>query len=571
MKAVLFHPADDPLAPRWTEEKWDAAFDLGWAGEESYHRWQHRLGCPVASLGKLETDEFCEVREALSSGSGFLKDEHGLDWWELIAVDFHQQLQELVRLRKFALELSPNDEVFITRDCFQARALELIANFRVHRLTTGNPVYKKASQYARALQKLSASQLLEIAADKYDTGYRVRRHIAARPKASSASVVLLPSAYGNVTRTELQYAEMLPDEKFLLITTRRSGRPAATPNNVIVEELASYAGNRACLAETESLLKKWIQLKRRLESHPLFSVLIRCGLLEPVPKLLREGLMVRDAWLNVFKRLKISAVLCADDANRFTQLPLLIAGKKGLPAIACHHGALDGRHRIRPSAGYPFLAKGQMEQDYIVRVCGVDAERVEIGAPGKVKQFLSRTQQKRSIVFFSEPYEVSGGRCREFYMEILPRLKQLAADMECELIVKLHPFESPGQRKRLVQAALGARKLSGVRIIAGPLTEALVKDALCAITILSTTAVECTLLGVPTFLCGWLDYSDYGYLQQFAKFGAGTELNAAEELSRIPAMLEDVSQARAGALWQPIAPERLRSLLTGCSTMAMAV
>jgi hypothetical protein len=571
MKLLLLHAADDPLAHRWTNGKWGAAFDLGWAGEESYCRWQHRLHCPVASLSKLEADEFRQIREALSSGSGFLKDAHGLDWWELVALDLHQQLMELVRLRKFALGLSPNDEVFITRDCFQARALELIGNFQVHRLASGSEFYKRAAYYARTLRKLSISQLPEIAGDKYDTGYRLRRLIAAQPSNSSGSAVLLPSGYGNVTRTELQYAEMLSDIECVLVTTRRGGWPAATPNNVTVEELVSYAGNRTRGTETESLLRKGGRLKQRLESHPLFSVLIRCGSLERFPKLLRDGLMVRDAWLNVFKRRNISAVLCADDANRFTQLPLLIAAKQGLPAIACHHGALDGRHRIRPNSDYPFLVKGQMEWDYMDQVCGVNAERIEIGAPGKSMRSLQRPQQKRSVVFFSEPYEISGGRCREFYTEILPRLREVATAVQCELIVKLHPFESRREREKLIYTAMGGHQPPGVRIVTGSLKEDLLKDALCAVTILSTTAVECTLLGIPVFLCGWLDYSDYGYLQQFAKFGAGKELSSPEELSRIPAMLEDVSPARAEALWQPVAPERLRSLLSGCSAMAMAV
>jgi hypothetical protein len=570
MKAILFHPADDPLARRWTKEKWDAAFDLGWAGEESYCCWQRNLYCPVAPLGKLESEDFRQVREALSCATGFLTDDYGLDWWELIALDFHQQLQELMRLRKVALDLSPDDEVFITRDCFQAQALELFGNFQVHRLTAGSGFYKRAAHYASAARKLSISQLLEIAGDKYDTGFRLRRLIAAQPSNSSGAVVLLPSAYGNATRTELQYAAMLPGADFLLVTTRKSGRPAGPPNNIKVEALASYAGSRTSGTETESLLKKWFQLERRLESHPLFSVLIRCGSLAHVPRLLRDGLMVRDAWFNVFKRRNISAVLCADDANRFTQLPLLMAVKRALPAMACHHGALDGRHRIRPSCHYPFLVKGQMEWDYAVRVCGVEAERVEIGAPGKSMRSLQRPQQKPSIVFFSEPYEISGGRCREFYSEILPRLQQVATDVHCELIVKLHPFESRREREKLIHAAMSGHQRPGVRILTGPLTEDLLKDALCAVTISSTTAVECTLLSIPVFLCGWLDYSDYGYLQQFAKFGAGKELSSAEELSHIPAMLEDFPETRAEAFWQPVAPERLGSLLGGCPVMAMA-
>lgn len=572
MKILLFHPADDPLEQYWTGEKWDAVFDLGWAGEESYCRWKQELNCPVASLAKLEVDDFRRIRESLAHGSEFLLDEHALDWWELMIIEFHQQLQELARLQKFAARLTPNDEVFITRDCFQARALELIGTLRVRRLASGSTLWRRARRYATALRSLTKSQMLEIAGDKYDTGYRLRRRIAGRPAASSRAVVLLPSAYGNVTRTELQYAQTLPDMDFLLVTTRSSGRPANTPNNVSVENLASYVNARTSRAETESLLTRWDQLKRHLESHPLFSLLIGCGSLQHIPMLLRHGLIVRDAWLNVFERQPVSAVLCADDANRFTQLPLLLAEKRGLPAIACHHGALDGRHRIRLNCHYPFLVKGQMEYDYMVRGCGVPAERIEIGAPRRPESFLPRpAQRKGSLVFFSEPYEVSGGRCREFYGEILPRLKQVAADVGCRLLVKLHPFESRRERERMVRAVLGSSEAAGVQFASGLLTDHLLNDTLCAVTILSTTAVECVQRGIPVFLCEWLNYSDYGYLQQFAKFGAGIALQSADELKDIPMRLNTVPAVQVDDLCNPIAPDRLRSLLTGCKTMAVAV
>ena len=64
------------------------------------------------------------------------------------------------------------------------------------------------------------------------------------------------------------------------------------------------------------------------------------------------------------------------------------------------------------------LAKGEMEQDYLVRVCGIPPQRVEIGAPILPERILESGRDKGKkpfIVFFSEAYEMTGGRARDFY------------------------------------------------------------------------------------------------------------------------------------------------------------
>ena len=54
-------------------------------------------------------------------------------------------------------------------------------------------------------------------------------------------VMLLPSAYSNVTRTVLAYAAQLRDRRFLLATTRRSGETNDLPANVASVPLSAYA------------------------------------------------------------------------------------------------------------------------------------------------------------------------------------------------------------------------------------------------------------------------------------------------------------------------------------------
>jgi hypothetical protein len=70
---------------------------------------------------------------------------------------------------------------------------------------------------------------------------------------------------------------------------------------------------------------------------------------------------------------------------------------------------------------------------------------------------------------------------------------------------------------------------------------------------------------IPCFLCGWLDNSPYGYIEQFTRFGVGYRLQSAAEISEIPRILEtySVKPELARDLLQPIAPDRLRELFSG--------
>ena len=566
MRTLLLHPADDPVCGTW-----DRILDFGTAGWSSYRKWSEFFACPVGEIGKLNRADFDQVRDALGSGLGVLTDQHGLDWWELIAFEFHQQFEQVAQMKKLAASCGPNEEVFVTRSGFHADVLHLLLDQPVRALSRGNSLPRKLRHYASVITKLSAPQLWQILGDKYDTGYQLRRFLAHRTKTLLRPIVLLPSAYINVTRTELQYADMLHGSDFLLVTTRQSGWPQNATRNVAVAKLASYAPRDKSRNELASLLQRWNQLKRDLMQNPILSVLIRSGALDSFPKFLRDGLMIRDAWLQVFEREPVRAVLCADEANLPTRIPLLIAAQRGLPAISCHHGALDGRHRFRPRQECLFLAKGRMEQDYLIRECQMAADSIEIGAPSRphiVQKSVSG--KKRSIVFFSEPYEVLWGRCAQFYNEILPPLAEVAAATGHELVLKLHPLESLCDRVRLANASLSAAQRRLMRVVTGPLTEELLDHTWCAVTIASTTAIDCALRRIPVFVCRWLDYTHYGYGQQFARFDAVALMKEPGEIAGIPARLTEFSAPRSSDLWQPLEPSRLKELLSGTAVKVAA-
>jgi hypothetical protein len=570
-RVLLLDPEDDPACGPWSHERWDRVVNLGTAGEETRSRWSGMFDCRVESSPKIEINEFANVRAALSSGLGCVVDDYGLDWWELIAIRFHEQLTLVIRLQKLAEQLDSSDEVWVSRPGFHSAILGLLLSQGVRCFAEQTSSLGKARRLIGAARKLSFAQLVEIGGDKYDAGYRIRRFAVRPPQRPSGPVVLLPVSQGNAARTAIAYAAMLPEQKFLLVATRQSGLTAECTSNVSSARLASYGGKQG-QREFRDVVRRWRNLESMLVRTREVSVLRRAGVLSGITKALRDGLAIRNAWLRVFEREMIGAVLCTDDTNPYTHIPLLIAQQRGLPTVACHHGALDGGHLVKRSHAEVTLAKGCMEKDYLMNMCGLPEQKIEVGAPSlRARRNEGARRRKDAIVFFSEPYALDGGRCREFYCELLPALVDLASRMDLDLVVKLHPMESERERRKFVNAALLAPQAESLRVVTGALSEELLDRASFAVTVQSTAAVDCAIRGIPVFLCKWLDYSHYGYVDQFIRYRAGVPLHSPAEIAKIPDMLKNFTAPVRTDLWQTISPEKLEQLLTGELKMAVAV
>jgi hypothetical protein len=570
MRVLVIHPEDELQDGPWGSQRWDRVIDLGRAGAESYAHAAASFGCPVTTLDAFRDNfkEKCRVREVLALGMGRLNDSFGLDWWELTSILVHQELEIAFLLRELVKTLCPLDEVHVSRACFHADVLRLALGARVHALSWQRNLQKRGVRhYFRVLKKFPVAQLAEIFWDKTDPGYQFRGSLGSRRRPSPHPVVLLPSAYINVSRTAIAYAESLPEVRFLLVVTRRSGWIQNPPPNVSMTWLRRYASVRDPAREPEyrDLMGRWDLLRSELKAVPEFRALAELGCLDDFPDRFALGLEIRDAWRNVLDSEPVQAVICADDSNPYTHIPLLLAVKKGLPTISCHHGALDGRYMFKRNHADVLLAKGKMEEDYLVRLCGIPPETVEVGAPilpvGSMQEF---SQDKRtSIVFFSEAYEVAGGRARGFYQDVLPSLADLALSEGRELIIKLHPAESLAERSRIVEQILSPEQQRVARVVGGPLQRGMLDEAWFGVTVLSTVAVECTLRGIPCFLCAWLEAWPYGYVDQFTHFGVGIRLNEPGEIKQIPATLQNYDGGGAGRTncWTPIETQRLQALL----------
>ncbi len=574
MKVLLLHPEDMPLQGESTRSQWDLIVDLGFAGASIYEEWSRNAGCRVISLHQFSSQEsFRWVKQRLALGHGRLLDRMGLDWWELLAPCLYQNQHALYLVEQLRQELGSGPaELAATRAHSHVQLLSLVTGWPVRVLATTPQRPRFLSRLVAAAQELRPSQIVEIAFDKWDPGYNIRKRVTKHRRAQlKEPVVLLPSAYSNVTRTVLAYAAQLRDRRFLLATTRRSGETRDLPANVASVPLSAYAEISAdTKIETAELLKAWSALQAELGRIDELRLRIQAGLWNYIAPQLEIGLRLRDAWRVLMSSEPVSGVLCGDDLNYHTRLPLILAKSMGRRAVYCSHGALDGGLLFKKSYADRHLVKGEMERDYMLQVSDIKPEQVEIAAPAEAGNDVGQTSVAASarseIVFFSQPYEVVGGRGGEIYREILRPLVAVAQELNRKIIVKLHPFESVRGRTRLLRSCLSADEFERVEVSASPASEIL-PHTFVGIGLDSSVAVECAQRGIPYFMCGWLDFNGFGYMRQFARFGVGTLLNTADEILSIPQRLTEFvpDRSRIRRLWQPADKRRLDQLLFGTS------
>ena len=559
MRCLLLHADDDPVAGSWARGPWDRIVDFGIAGPATYDRWTKVLGCPVEASPELDREDFVQLREIHHLGLGYVVDREGLDWWDLTWLRWLDQFVETLRIAKFVSSLGSDDEVFVSFERY-ARVLDTLAPGRARQIRTQRRA-KRSNALGRA-RRLKFSQVLEIVGDKYDGAYRWRRLIAPSMANCESPVVLLPSAYANASTIALKMAASLPEQQFLLVTTRQSANQNSLSSNVKRAQLASYAGSPTERGELNGLLTRWEGLLEKFPRNPALAALRGSGCFDKFPLFLREGLAIRNCWSRVFDREPVASVLCADEKNAYTRIPVLLARKRSLPTVACHHGALDGRYRFTDVCADQFVGKSEMEQDYMVKACRVPQAKVQASTQRAPNRTLGTRKQGDLIVFFSEPYELSKCRASAVYGEVMPSLARVATELGNELVIKLHPFESLRDRSQVLEQVLPDAYRKVVRFVDGPMSQTLIEQTRFCITIGSSAAVDCAMEGIPAFLCLWLDRYGFGYGEQYVKFKAALPLWAVEEIVEIPQQLEQADGSKVHSFSSNVRPELLRALLS---------
>jgi hypothetical protein len=573
MRVLLLHPEDVPVRGESAGSRWDLIVDLGFAGASVYEEWSRHAGCRVITLHQFEGQEsYRWVKRGLAVGHNRLLDRMGLDWWEILAPCGYQEQQALYLVEQLRKELGPGPvELVATRDHPHVRLLSLVTGWPVRVLVARANRPNVISRISAAAQDLRLSQMVEIAFDKWDSSYgfrsRVTQHRRARLK---EPVMLLPSAYSNVTRIQLAYAAQLRSRRFLLATTRRNGESRSLPANVDGVPLSAYAETSTeTKIETAEMIRAWGALKTELGQAEELRLGLRAGLWDYFTAHLKIGLRLRDAWQVLMTAEPVTGVLCGDDLNFHTRLPLIMAKNLGCRAVYCSHGALDGGLLFKKSYADVHLVKGEMERDYMLQVSDVAAEQIEIAAPAEDAARIDELRRASAeelpageIVLFSQPYEVSGGRAGEIYREILSPLVKVAQQLNRKIMVKLHPFESAKGRMRLLRSVLLPEEMERVELSTAPASEILPRTYF-GIGLDSSVAVECAQREIPYFMCGWLDFNGFGYMRQFARFGVGTMLDAPDQILSIPQRILEYAPDRATIqrLWKSTSDAHLDQLL----------
>jgi hypothetical protein len=578
MRVLLLH-SEDELPEECTRGKWDLIVDLGRAPVAIYESWGAQTGARVISLYDFGQDfeDQHRVRELLQLGMGQWVDGLGIDWWDVLSLMIQPDLRQLMLVGRLARELPAGSELYASRSSPLAVALQTFTGAKQIRVQAGfRPGMRWAKHYRDVFSQLDRAQMSQAFQDMFDREHIVRRRLARRPRSSKHPVVLLPSAYINVSRTAASYAALLPRERFLLVHARNSARLKTLPSNISAISLDSYFVT-ADRTEAAVLAKAWESLKVRLIAGAQeYLAAEATGLFDTIPGLMRWGVAVRDAWNKVFESETVVGCLCADDSNPYTRLPLILAANRGIPTLVCHHGAMDSKMAVKVAHADTYLAKGEIERDFLLRSCGVAPEKVVLGGQGlpssaEPAQLTARSAEPW-LVFFTEPFQASGWRTEEVYRDLLPKLWSLAQSSGLKLVFKLHPFESVKGHRRILRKYL-PRQEARIGVITGAPSPQLWRNARFALVVQSTVALQCASLGIPVFFCSWLREPSAGYVEQFSKFGIGHILESVDELSEIPRLLEMKGRTiqMRPTLWETMDPAKLQDLLLRTDSFSEAM
>ena len=562
MKVLLLHP-EDGLPGSDLRGQYDLIVDLGRAPLSTYERWGQQAGCRVISLFDFADgfEDVYRVRDLLCLGMGYIVDEWGVDWWDVLSLLIEPDLLKTLLMERLAKELK-DCKLYSSRNDGWVEGL--------HSLTGGElkvlkrlAVLQRIRHYREVFGELNVRQISQVIEDKFDGQHRLRRHIAKQRRSSRTPVVLLPSAYINVSRTASAYASLLPDQKFLLVYSRSSGKLRNTPANV---EMVSF--DRYCTAMNDngfnSLHKRWTILRSHLVSIASeFRLTNAAGVFSRIPSLLRWGIALRNGWNLVFDSENVVACLSADDTNPHTRIPIILAKHRGIPTVACHHGALDYRMALKKNHADSYLVKDAMEREYLSRMCRLSPRTMIEGNARYIENAkIGQSSVEPCLTYFSEPYQTDGWRVDEVYRDLLPRLWKLSQSCGLKLVLKLHPFESRKAHTKYLRRHLRDH-LNEVTIVSGTVPVELWQRTHIALTVESTIALDCAARGIPVFFCAWLGTPHSGYIDQFAKFGVGEVLQSADDLDDVRNFLVSHKRARRGPQRREIDRETLRNILYG--------
>lgn len=268
MRVLLLQPEDMLHSGPWSRQTWDLIVNLGRPPLSNLDKAQNRRRVLDLDTYSQGLSDARIVREFLRAGRGQLICQQGIDWWDLASITIIRQALTVLQLQRLAHEIPDAPEMWSTRPdwttCVLADLLHTSA--MTFRSSGWARARSDASHYLQVLRNFSPAQIQQIFFDKYDAAYRWRSKFTGKRSAGSEQVVLVPSAYSNVSRVAALYAAMLPNLRFWFVATRHSAHQFLAPENVGVCDLAAYARAQPENAELASLMASWTKLKSDLQA-----------------------------------------------------------------------------------------------------------------------------------------------------------------------------------------------------------------------------------------------------------------------------------------------------------------
>src|SRR5580704_4070441 len=223
------------------------------------------MGCSLVGLYDYaeEIDDLRLLQRLLQLGTGRTVDQWGIDWWDVLSLELVPQLQQLMLANRLSKELGASCELYASRRHPLAMALQRLLGVRLTILESRfQSVVRRAHDYRDTLLHLDMAQLAQVFEDKFDGNHSIRRCFTRRGHTSEEPVILLPSAYINVSRAALAYAKLIPDQKFLLVHTRSNANLPSTANVRSVPLTPYFVPSDK--QEIACLIESWNALKKRL-------------------------------------------------------------------------------------------------------------------------------------------------------------------------------------------------------------------------------------------------------------------------------------------------------------------
>jgi hypothetical protein len=210
--------------------------------------------------------------------------------------------------------------------------------------------------------------------------------------------------------------------------------------------------------------------------------------------------------------------------------PLLqLARARGIPTVLLQHGILGDYYQLMDQPADSLLVRGDFWKEFVAepmrqrtRVLNIPAEKLP----------EPNSSNGTGIILFLTSVEAALSHTHESDLrDILTRLLRAAATNGRRLIVRVHPMETVGYYRNIVDSISSDLNLRcDLEYSQGPGLEGILKNTAVAVTYSSTVFLECLRLGIPIISFHWHDFAYKSLIEQHGVFHFAKDLADLERL-----------------------------------------